>query len=160
MLGVWITQDAGDWTRNTKEICKSAYARKSMLTKIKYVGVGIEDLLEILSLFIRSRVEYCAVAFHSFFSKRCLRTEEMARIFPLNTELPNLQLRQREQFVVNFAHWEKCKLPENVERGCKYKQVKPAAASGRVEGVDGRAGGQAEAEEGGQAGEPGHRGGL
>ena len=52
VLGVWITQDAGDWTRNTKEICKSAYARISMLTKLKYVGVGIEDLLEIYSLFI------------------------------------------------------------------------------------------------------------
>jgi hypothetical protein len=65
VLGVWITQDAGDWTRNTKEICKSAYARISMLTKLKYVGVGIEDLLEIYSLFIRSRAEYCAVAFHS-----------------------------------------------------------------------------------------------
>ena len=37
VLGVWITEDAGDWTRNTKEICKSAYSRISMLTKLKYV---------------------------------------------------------------------------------------------------------------------------
>ena len=41
------------------------------------------------------------------FAKRCLKTEEMARFFPLNTDLPNLQLRDREQFVVNFAHGEK-----------------------------------------------------
>ena len=159
VLGVWITEDAGDWTRNTKEICKSAYSRISMLTKLKYVGVKTEDLLEIYSLFIRSRAEYCAVAFHSSltqeqskkieniqktsfrvilqdmfidypsacemtgyptlyerrqtrslsFAKRCLRTEEMARFFPLNPDLPNLLLRDREQFVVNFAHGEKYK---------------------------------------------------
>ena len=34
-----------------------------MLTKLKYVGV--EDLLDIFILFIRSVIEYCAVAFHS-----------------------------------------------------------------------------------------------
>ena len=65
VLGVWISQDAGDWERNTKKICKSAYSRVSMLTKLKYVGVKIQDLLEIYCLFIRSRAEYCAVAFHS-----------------------------------------------------------------------------------------------
>ena len=65
VLGVWITEDAGDWTRSTNEICKSAYSRISMLTKLKYVRVRTEDLLEIYSLFIRSRSEYCAVAFHS-----------------------------------------------------------------------------------------------
>jgi hypothetical protein len=37
----------------------------SMLTKLKYVGVSTEDLLEIYLLFIRSITEYCAVAFHS-----------------------------------------------------------------------------------------------
>ena len=36
ILGVWISQDAGDWERNTKEICKSAYSRMSMLTKLRY----------------------------------------------------------------------------------------------------------------------------
>ena len=130
-----------------------------MLTKLKYVGVRTEDLLDIYSLFIRSRAEYCAVAFHSSltqeqskkieniqktsfkiilqdmfidypsacemtgfptlfqrrenralsFAKRCLRTDEMAKFFPLNPDLPNLQLRDREQFIVNFAHGEKYK---------------------------------------------------
>ena len=37
----------------------------SMITKLKYVGVGVQDLLEIYILFIRSVTEYCAVAFHS-----------------------------------------------------------------------------------------------
>ena len=36
-----------------------------MLTKLKYVGVGIEDLINIYILFIRSCAEYCIAAFHS-----------------------------------------------------------------------------------------------
>ena len=43
------------------------------------------------------------------FAKQCLRTEEMARFLPLNPDLPNLQLRDREQYIVNFAHGEKYK---------------------------------------------------
>ena len=41
ILGVWISQDAGNWEQNTKAICKSAYSRISMQTKLKYVGVSI-----------------------------------------------------------------------------------------------------------------------
>ena len=36
-----------------------------MLTKLKYIGVSTEDLLEIYSLFIRSRAEYVSVVWHS-----------------------------------------------------------------------------------------------
>ena len=36
-----------------------------MLTKLKYVGVNTEDLLDIYVLYIRSIAEYCSVAFHS-----------------------------------------------------------------------------------------------
>ena len=36
-----------------------------MLTKLKYVGVSIDDLLDIYVLYIRSMTEYCSVAFHS-----------------------------------------------------------------------------------------------
>ena len=64
LLGVWITEDLG-WERNTKEICRKAYSRMAMLTKLKYVGTSIEDLIDIYKLFIRSLTEYCAVAFHS-----------------------------------------------------------------------------------------------
>ena len=45
--------------------CKKAYSRLGMLTKLKYVGVPTEDLLDIYILFIRSVTEYCAVVFHS-----------------------------------------------------------------------------------------------
>ena len=37
LLGVWITEDLG-WEPNTKEICRKAYSRMAMLTKLKYVG--------------------------------------------------------------------------------------------------------------------------
>ena len=62
ILGCWIDEDVGKWATNTKEILKPAYFRISM---IKYTGVNIKDLVEIYCLFIRSRVEYMSVIWHS-----------------------------------------------------------------------------------------------
>ena len=53
ILGVWI-DDNLSWSRNCKEICIKAYSRIQMLTKLKYVGVQTEDLLEIYLLYIYS----------------------------------------------------------------------------------------------------------
>ena len=64
ILGVWISTWL-DWDKNTREICKRVYARLSMLTKLKYVGVPICDLIEIYILYIRSVLEYCSVVWHS-----------------------------------------------------------------------------------------------
>ena len=36
-----------------------------MLTKLKYVGLSTEELLNLYILFIRSITEYCSVVFHS-----------------------------------------------------------------------------------------------
>ena len=36
-----------------------------MLTKLKYIGVNTQDLIEIYTLFIRSRAEYVSVVWHS-----------------------------------------------------------------------------------------------
>ena len=47
------------------DICKRAFARISMITKLKYVGVPIPDLINIFSLFVRSLLEYCNVSWHS-----------------------------------------------------------------------------------------------
>ena len=58
MLGVWISEDLS-WSKNTLEITRKCFSRLSLLTKLKYVGVGIEDLLYIYVLFIRSCAEYC-----------------------------------------------------------------------------------------------------
>ena len=56
ILGVWISENL-PWDTNCQEICKKAYARLSMITKLKYVGVSIEDLINIYKLFIRSVTE-------------------------------------------------------------------------------------------------------
>ena len=64
ILGVWISEDLS-WDKNTQEMCRKAFSRISMLTKLRYVGVNTEDLIEIYVLFIRSITEYCAVAWHS-----------------------------------------------------------------------------------------------
>ena len=64
ILGLYISDDLS-WARNCKEICMKAYSRMQMITKLKYVGVKTEDLLDIYVLYIRSIAEYCSVAFHS-----------------------------------------------------------------------------------------------
>ena len=69
LLGVWISEDLS-WDKNCQEICKKAYSRLSLLTKLKYVGVSSQDLLDIYKLFIRSVTEYCAVAFHSSLTQK------------------------------------------------------------------------------------------
>ena len=64
VLGVWVSENLS-WAKNCQEICVKSYSRLSMLTKLKYAGTSIEDLIEIYILFIRSVTEYCSVAFHS-----------------------------------------------------------------------------------------------
>ena len=67
-LGVWISEDMS-WDKNISEICKRAYPRIKMLTKLKYVGTPVEDLVELYCMFIRSLTEYCSTAFHSSLSQ-------------------------------------------------------------------------------------------
>ena len=69
ILGVWLQQDGG-WTKNTAEICKRAYAKLSMLTKLKYAGAKTEDLIQIYKVFIRSTAEYACVVFNSNLSSK------------------------------------------------------------------------------------------
>ena len=69
LLGVWLQEDGG-WDKNTQEICKRAYTKVGMLTKLKYAGVSIEDLLLLYKLHVRSSLEYCSVSFHSSLSSR------------------------------------------------------------------------------------------
>ena len=64
LLGVWVTTYL-DWDKNTRELCKKAFARMTMLTKLKYVGTSQEDLLDIYILYVRSILEYCSVVWHS-----------------------------------------------------------------------------------------------
>ena len=68
ILGVWI-QDDLSWARNCKEICRKAFSRLSLITKLRYVGVSRDDLIDIYVLFIRSVAEYCFVSFHPSLTK-------------------------------------------------------------------------------------------
>ena len=68
-LGMWLT-DSLCWERHVSEICKKAYPRVRMLSKLKYLGVSTEDLIELYCLHIRSLTEYCSTAFHSTLSLR------------------------------------------------------------------------------------------
>ena len=77
ILGLYISENLS-WTRNCREICKSAYSRLSMITKLRYVGVKIEDLIDIYKLFIRSVTEYCSVVFH--FSLTMEQSNKIERI--------------------------------------------------------------------------------
>ena len=64
ILGLYISDDLS-WSRNCTEICKQAYSRLSMLTRLKYVGVPMDDLIQVYVLYIRSLTEYCSVVYHS-----------------------------------------------------------------------------------------------
>jgi hypothetical protein len=68
-LGMWLTESLC-WERHISEICKKAYPRVRMLSRLKYLGVSTEDLLELYCLHIRSLTEYCSTAFHSTLSLR------------------------------------------------------------------------------------------
>ena len=64
ILGLYITDDIS-WGQNCTQICIKAYSKMQIITKLKYVGVPTEDLLDIYILYIRSLAEYCSVVFHS-----------------------------------------------------------------------------------------------
>ena len=62
-LGVWLTEDLS-WNRHISDICKRSYSIIKTLTKLKYVGVSTQDLIEIYCIYIRSLTEYCSTVFH------------------------------------------------------------------------------------------------
>ena len=68
-LGVWLSENMS-WDKNISEICKKAYARIRMLSKLKYVGTTQKDLVLLYCLHIRSITEYCSTAFHSSLTAR------------------------------------------------------------------------------------------
>ena len=117
LLGMWISEDLS-WTKNCQEICRKAYSRLSLITKLKYVGVKTEDLVEIYILFIRSIVEYCSVVFHSSLTveqtnkleniqKTCLKIilDDSYIDYPAALEMCGLETlaSRRQQRCLNFA---------------------------------------------------------
>ena len=78
LVGVWLQSDL-KWTKNSKELTRKAFSRISMLTKLKYAGVGMTDLIDIYILYIRSVVEYCAVVWHSSLTEELKGSLEMVQ---------------------------------------------------------------------------------
>ena len=56
LLGVWLQED-GSWETNTVALCKKAYSRVGMPTKLRYARACTEDLIYIYKQFIRSKRE-------------------------------------------------------------------------------------------------------
>ena len=102
IVGVWLTSDM-KWTKNTRELTKKAYSRISMLTKLKYVGVTTEDLIDIYVLFIRSVVEYCSVVWHSSLTTELVHSLEMV-------QKTSLRIILGENYVSYSAALEMCNL--------------------------------------------------
>ena len=49
LLGVWISKDI-PWSNTCQEMCRKAYSRLSIITKLKYTGAKLEDLLDICTV--------------------------------------------------------------------------------------------------------------
>ena len=80
LVGVWVTTFL-DWDKNTRELCKKAYARMTILTKLKYVGTPVEDLIDVYILYIRSILEYCSVVWHSTLTvQQCTDIEKVQKL--------------------------------------------------------------------------------
>ena len=65
------------WNENTKQICKKAFSRIQMLSKLKYAGIKSDDLITIYKLFIRSVAEYCSPVYHTSLTKQQAKKIEM-----------------------------------------------------------------------------------
>ena len=61
LLGLWIHEDIS-WTENCKEICQKSYSRISMIRKLKYVGVNIENLIFCQKF---KRILLCSIPFNT-----------------------------------------------------------------------------------------------
>ena len=100
------------------EIARKFVKKNTLDSQLKYVGVSVEDLLDIFILFIRSVTEYCAVAFHSSLTKEqsdklegiqktCLKVilGEMYVSYTAALEMCNLQTlyERRQKRCLDFA---------------------------------------------------------
>ena len=108
ILGIWLQEDM-KWDENTKQICKKAYARVSILCKLKYVGISTDDLITIYVLFIRSIAEYCSVPFHS-----SLTDEQENKLESI--QRTSLRVILAENYVSYCAALEMCSLQKLVTR--------------------------------------------
>ena len=68
-LGIHMTKSLC-WEKHISEVCRQAYPRVKMLSKLKHVDFPTEDLIMVYSLHIRSVTGYCSTALHSSLSQK------------------------------------------------------------------------------------------
>ena len=90
-LGVWLQPD-GKWEKNTREICKGAYARIQMLTKLKYSGSSIEDMIHLYKQFVRGKLEFSSVVWHSSLTEKQSRSLERCQAVALRIILGEMYI--------------------------------------------------------------------
>ena len=109
ILGIWLSEDISDWSLNTSKICQKAFSRIGALSKLKYIGLSIEDLIEIYCLFIRSTAEYCSAVFGP-----SLTLEQDRKL--ANIEKTSLRIILQDNYVSYEAALEMCGLTSLSER--------------------------------------------
>ena len=82
ILGLWMPTYL-DQERNTQEMCKKAFARIQMLSKLKYIGTKICDLVTIYVMYIRCLLEYCSVVWHPALTESQRRDIELVQAVSL-----------------------------------------------------------------------------
>ena len=75
LLGTIITDNL-KWNKNTKFICKKAYARMQLLQKIRSFTSNIKDLIHIYKTFVRSVAEQSCVVWNSSLTRKNIRDLE------------------------------------------------------------------------------------
>ena len=80
-----------------------------MIPNLKYVGVSIEDLLDIYILFIRSVTEYCSVVFHSSLTQE--QSDKIEKI-----QKTSLKIILGDSYISYSAALEMCNLKTLYER--------------------------------------------
>ena len=108
ICGVWLTENMS-WGKHCDEISKKAYSRMQFLSKLKYVGVSTEDLIDVYCKFIRSIVEYCSVVFHGALTDTQSKQLE-------NIQTTAMRILLQENFVSPSAAREMMGLQELFER--------------------------------------------
>ena len=158
LLGTIITKDL-KWNKNTQMIVKNANAKMRMLHIASKFVSNKQDLLHLYKTFVRSRLEYSCVIWHSSltqnnindieriqksavkmilkseyrdydsalktlnieslynrreklclsFAKKCLKVENMKKLFPLKQKKHSMMKRKNEKYLLNNVNTERYK---------------------------------------------------
>ena len=117
LLGVLIQDNLG-YDGHVRLVCKKAYSRMSLITKLIKFGASVKDLITIYIIFMRSVLEYCAVVWHSSLTLEQSQDIERVQKVAIRTILKSFDIeysdalekvklerldKRREQLCLKFA---------------------------------------------------------